>query len=118
MVWAQFQVTGSKTILICACYRPPENQKADITKALHDIFPTLNPKHHIWIAVDFNLPGIEWNMMAPSSNCQQPQECGQFIEIIQDHNRQQTIPQPIRTTESTVSILDLFITNLPDMENK
>ena len=119
MVWAQLQVSGSKTISICSFYRPPDNSDQNYLNALKDIVTQIDTsRNHVWIAGDFNLGNIDWQNTSTKPNSQYPRVCEQLIDLVNDHGLTQMVDKPTRTTSTTSNILDIFLTNTPDMVNR
>ena len=118
MVWAQLQVAGSKVINICSFYQPPNITDPMYLQALSDtIAQTDTTKHHVWVADDFNLGDIDWRTASPTPNSQYTTLRNQLIDMANDNGLSQMVDKPTRTTSTTSSVLDLFLTNLPDMVN-
>ena len=44
--------------------------------------------------------------------------CNNLIDMANDNGLSQMVDKPTRTTSNTSSVLDLFLTNLPDMVNR
>ena len=108
-----YQVTGSTIILICALNKTPNNQEAEITKALNDILQILNSKHHIWIGCDLIYAGsikIWWHPRVTASSLKNVVDLSQCLKTV---TYSKIILQHSHTIENTASILDLFLTNFP-----
>ena len=119
MVWAQIQVSGSKTISICSFYCLPNNSDQNYLNALKDIVTQIDTSaNHVWIAGDFNLGDIHWKTSSLKPNSQHTGMCEQLIDMVNDHGLTQMVDKPTRTTSTTSNTLDIFLTNTPDMVNR
>ena len=117
-VWAQIQVTGSKSVNVCSFYRPPNNTDSAYIYALKDAVAHIDTSaDYVWIAGDFNLGDIDWQSSSIKPCCQHAPICEQLIEMANDHGLSQIVDKPTRTTSTTSNILDIFLTNCPDMVN-
>lgn len=115
IVWISAKLSHRR-IVLGACYRPP-NSSATFVADLHD---TMNavvsryPTCPILLLGDFNYPDIVWSATVPfsrpfSSSTQQ------FIDFCLAFNLTQVVSEPTRVTQSTANILDLALTNCPDL---
>ena len=118
MVWTQLQIVGSKAVYICSIYRPLNNTDPEYLKALEDCVSKLDHKDcHIWIGGDLNLGDIDWNTTSPTPTCHNPRISNQLLDLAHDLGLSQIVDKPTCITETTESILDLFLTNVPEMVN-
>ena len=62
---------------------------------------------NIWLAGDFNLPGIDWELGITKHDSRFKNQHDEFLEILNDHGLTQIITKPTRDS----NILDLFLTN-------
>ena len=72
----------------------------------------------MWVAGDFNLPDIEWDSSSTVLTSQQSNISNKLLDIVHDHCLTQIVNKPTRITQNTANILDLFLTNHPDMINR
>ena len=119
MVWAQIQVSGSKTISICSFYRPPNNSDQNYFDALKDIVTQIDTSaNYVWIVGDFNLGDINWQTSSLKPNSQHTGMREQLIDMVNDHGLTKMVDKPTRTTSTMSNTLDIFLTNTPDMVNR
>ena len=86
MVWAQIQVTGSKSVSVCSFYQPPNNTDSAYIDALKDAVAHIDTSaDYVWIAGDFNLGDIDWQSSSIKPCCQHAPICEQLIEMANDH---------------------------------
>ena len=113
MIWVQIQVIGASHLYVGAFYRPPDIDNLDYLSHLDASLSRIPEGAHVWIGGDFNLADISWtwtdNSVCPSAT--KPALCSRLIDITKDRFLQQLVTEPIRITETTESILDLFFTN-------
>ena len=116
MVRAQIQVTGSKSVNVCSFYRSPNNTDSAYIDALKDAIAHIDTSaDYVWIVGDFNLCDIDWQLSSIKPCCQHASMCEQLIEMANDHGLSQIVDKPMRTTSTTSKILDIYLTNCPDM---
>ena len=70
------------------------------------------------ICVLGDLGDIDWQSSSIKPCCQHAPICEQLIEMANDHGLSQIVDKPTRTTSTTSNILDIFLTNCPDMVNR
>ena len=64
---------------------------------------------HIWLAGDFNLPDIDWDLLNTKPSGVAPGLSKQVIEMTHDFGLEQVVREPTRIN----NILDLFFTSNP-----
>ena len=109
-VWVRVNIAGSKSLYIAGCYRPHENDEEGHEELVSSMSKAADHRNnYIWMAGDFNYPGISWEGEFPSikDNCRNTRLHEEFLEAIDDYNLEQMVQTPTRG-ENT---LDLFLTN-------
>ena len=115
-LWVKLKLRGSDCLTIGCIYRSPSSSDQDSIANLNGLFQTVRGLHssHLLIAGDFNLPQIDWNAKlssAPTSHVSH-----RFLEMLNDNFLFQHVDKPTRFRPNfTPSVLDLIITNEPDM---
>ena len=109
ILWCRLGLTGSKSSLFCAYYRPhisDEHSLNELDKSLQRIG---NSSENIFLAGDFNLPNWDWKnkLIKPSSGYHNLHL--QFGDILDDNGLTQILKNPSRGE----NVLDLFVTNVP-----
>ena len=62
MVWAKINVVGYKDLYVCSYYRPKVDDRDSLDLLFSSLDRICNSKNcHIWLAGDFNFPGINWS---------------------------------------------------------
>ena len=112
MAWAKISIVGYKDLYVCSYYRP----KADDRDSLDLLFSSLdricNSKNcHIWLAGDFNFPGIDWASKTLKHNCPSSDLHELFVKSLDDYGLTQMVDKPTRLSNT----LDLFTTNNPTL---
>jgi len=87
-------------------------------EALNDALSHIPSKSQIWVGGDFNLGDIDWQSSSVQTNSSQTRIASQLIELVDNHAMTQIVDKPTRTTETSSNILDLFLTNSPDLVNR
>ena len=69
IVWVTNKIQGSKDVTIGAFYRSPQfgdtyDYMNELRESINKIKRTNN--EHIWLAGDFNLPDIDWDLLIPN----------------------------------------------------
>ena len=69
IVWVTNKIQGSKDVTIGAFYRSPRfgdtyDYMNELRESINKIKRTNN--EHIWLAGDFNLPDIDWDLLIPN----------------------------------------------------
>lgn len=108
-------LNGSSTdILIGVFYRPPDMVSAFVEEFYRILSEVCNrfPNCVLLIFGDFNYPRINW---ATLSVTESERESNAFLQSCLDFSLSQLIMQPTRRTATCSSILDLILTNTPDI---
>ena len=109
----KIECQGKKPLIMCAAYRPPDNDRqymdqmcADI-KLIHNSYPGCA----FWCGGDFNLPDIDWTNEIITSN-RYPVEINQsLLDLLCELNLTQLVNFPTRA----VNTLELLFTNRPSL---
>ena len=100
-------------LIICAFYRPPNNDLTYMTDLCNILFQIANsyPDSPIWIAGDINLPNIDWQTSCVSNSTYLICLCNLFLNFLQEYGFTQIVSFPTRGK----NILDIFATNRPSL---
>lgn len=103
-------------LIFCVCYRSP-SAPAGFCNALHDALHAVRAKFTnapIFLFGDFNFPGIDWSSATISTDVTLS-ESSQFCTLCSEFSLTQVVTQPTRLTRTTSSVLDLLLTDAPDL---
>ena len=102
--------------LIGVCYRTPTQEifDIDLDKALCQLLREVSSRHVLFMG-DFKYGDIDWTNPYSMSVTVASKE---FIDCLDDRFLTQHVKEPTRITSNGSSILDLVITNDPDMVEK
>ena len=81
----------------------------ELRESINKIKRTNN--EHIWLAGDFNLPDIDWDLLNAKPGGVAPGLSKQLIDITNDFGLEQVVREPTRIN----NILDLFFTSNPTL---
>ena len=109
----KIECQGKKPLIMCAAYRPPNNDRQYMDQLCADI-KLIHDSHlgcAFWCGGDFNLPDIDWTDEIISSN-RYPIEINQtLLDLLCDLNLTQIVNFPTRA----VNTLELLFTNRPSL---
>lgn len=108
LIWISIHVKGLSPVYIGAFYRPQSTNR-DFVNELDLSLSRIPPNASIWLLGDFNLPDIDWDIIAFRPCGQYPAISKLMIDILNDHNLHQLVKEPTRDQ----NILDLCLTNSP-----
>ena len=111
ILWVKLETAGAKQTYIGAFYRPHENDNPSLENLNLSLDRLKNTNSNIYLAGDFNLPGIDWELGVTKFNSRSKGQHDFFLEILNDHNFCQIVKKPTRGP----NILDLFLTNNPSL---
>ena len=111
MLWIKISVVGSKDLYVCSYYRPNAGDRESLEYLNNSLNKISSKNCHIWLAGDFNLPGLNWSRNEIKPDCPYPALHEQFVEILDDNGLTQLVDKPTRQNNT----LDLFITNNPSL---
>ena len=109
ILWIKFKTCNDHQYIVGAFYRP----NAAACTPLEELDMSLYKLHEkfknatIWLAGDFNSPGINWSDMTLFEGVNHVLAHNHLIDIIQNHGLHQLVTSP------TLNTLDLFLTNDP-----
>ena len=107
IVSTELRTVTDKKILYCCCYRPPDANQCWMEKFKFYLQTVCAHYENIIMAGDFNLPNIHWDTLENTSCVNELVS----VELLNDHYLSQLINAPTRGN----IILDLVITNMPDL---
>ena len=114
ILWCRLEVYGTKTIHICAYYRPHEGDE-DSLQQLEDSLVKLKQKHeNVLIGGDFNFPGWDWKNKIIKQGCRYRSLHEKFGEILDDNSLVQLVDEGTRGRNT----LDIFATNFVSRVDK
>ena len=90
-----FQVT--KSLYVGGYYRPHEGD-TDSTRHLCDSLSRIcnHTQSHVWLARDFNYPGIDWTGQTIKSECWHITRRSEFLDTLDATPLEQIIQEPTR----------------------
>lgn len=98
MIWAKL-CCSRVSVLVGAFYCPPNGNVSSLG-AIQDFISEYSKRYtHMVLAVDFNLPHINWDHMQTLLDCQQPHL---LIDIVFSWNLTQVVCSPTRSTNACV----------------
>ncbi len=104
-MWVKIKA-GNNILLICVCYRPP-NSKAEFWTKLQDSVDLVKQS------------GVDRIMLVGDLNADPRTREGHLLNIFSiSNNFTLHVKEPTRITPTTATILDQFITNIPNMLKK
>lgn len=112
-VWCKISRRTGQDVLIGVCYRTPTAgiHNADIDELLRKLISEVSSQHLLLMG-DFNYGDILWS----SPGSEPTTEASKlFIECLDDCFLTQHVNKPTRITATSSSILDLVITDCPEM---
>ena len=116
LVAAKVQCHGKKPLIICAVYRPPNNNREymdTLCATIRDIYNS-HPGCAFWCGGDFNLPDIYWPDETISGS-QYPKYINQaLLDLLRSCNLDQIVDFPTRINNT----LEIMLTNRPTLVHK
>ena len=124
-IWTETQIKGISPIVTCTFYRPPKDaqgfQLDELDQALSKLGNKINTQYVI-IMGDFNLPNIDWGNHAIKPNSGYTTcsiiAANKLLTIMEEHGLTQHVRIPTHTQGNSSNILDLVLTNRPDLIKK
>ncbi|CAC5397146.1 unnamed protein product [Mytilus coruscus] len=119
-LWVKVQIIGSPDLYMGSFYKPPNKTDEDYLTHLGKSISRIRHSEncHLWLGGDFNLGGIDWNNYSIKQKAYNSKQCQQLIDICQDNYLEQVVTTPTHYTETSQSILDIFLTNNSSLVNK
>jgi hypothetical protein len=73
LVWAQLNISGSRSVCIGSFYRPPKTECEYLEELNTSLARAANkPNTQIWLGGDFNVPGMDWTSLSVKPGSPQP----------------------------------------------
>ena len=121
-IWTETQIKGISPIVICTFYRPPKDPQVfqfdELDQALSKLGNKINTQNII-IMADFNLPNIDLGNHAINPNSgYSTVAANKLLTIMEEHGLTQHVRIPTHTQGNYSNILDLVLTNRPDLIKK
>ena len=109
IVLAEITTLSNMKLLLCSCYHR-RNEDQNCIECFNSFHGNICASHqHVVLAGDFNRPQISWSSPEKTTGCSE----NAFIELLNDHFMVQLNNTEIREN----NILDLVITNIPELVN-
>jgi hypothetical protein len=111
IVAIKIELVNHQPLVVCAAYRPTNNDVKKAIQLYQDMEKIANRNHSsiLWVAGDFNLPGIDWKTISITGHQYRKPINEGFLELICSIGLEQLVDEPTRK-ENT---FDLFLTNRP-----
>ena len=71
-LWVQINLTGARLVLIGAYYKPQEHDQLSFEEFNKSLAMVKQTNSQIWLLGDFNIPMVDWELMAPKPDCSHP----------------------------------------------
>ena len=114
-VWLKITTKGAKALYVGGYYRPHVDDAHSAEELMKSLSLLSNKTaSHIWLAGDFNYPGIDWDHTTLKENCPHPTLHRNFVMCLEDLALHQVVKEPTRDE----NILDLFITSNETLVNR
>lgn len=113
-LWVSIDSKHSRN-LFGVCYRPPSSDSSFVDKlrdVLSELFVSF-PKCNVTLLGDFNFPSIDWS--ASVQLCCPSSDARRFHSVCLDFYFSQLVTFPTRVIRGSSTILDLVLTNNPDL---
>ena len=109
-IWLEVFVKNSKSFLLATCYRPPDGSNylpPDLNDNLNEMLGVcIRESKEIIMLGDFNVNFLKKN------------EHTAFKELFRRHGFKQIIKKPTRTTNESSTLIDIIMTNHPQVISK
>ena len=117
LISVKVRINRSKSIIVAAFYRPPNESTTEHAQTVLDELARLRQEHskcEFWIGGDFNLSDIDWPTLAIKSNQYPAAMSSIYLNIPGQCGVEQLVEAPTRGN----NILDLFFTSHPSLVSK
>ena len=115
IVWVRVDVKGVKSLFVAGFYRPHAHDRESAQQLRDSINRITNrTKSHIWIAGDFNYPGIDWERNDIKASCPHPALHTDFLNLLDETS----LTQVVKTATRDNNTLDLFLTSNSTLVNR
>lgn len=103
--WLELTLAGAGRIAIATAYRPERVTVGSAIEALSESVSAFNHCDHIFVLTDFNV-----DLLQPSTSAAR-----ELLSFLYQRNLEQLVTEPTRVTNSSATLLDLFITSSPNL---
>lgn len=113
IVWVTIKIQGAKDLTIGSFYRSQQfGNKPEYFDALRESLDNIKKSNgQILLGGDFNLPGVDWDLLAVRPGGSYANLSRQMLDITSDFGLEQVVRKPTRGN----NILDLFFTSNPTL---
>ena len=118
-VWCRLVDEHNKTYLVGCFYDPPSDCLLSLSEFLTVLQDRAQPQNsRILVGGDFNLPDINWDCMMTKVGGRCKNKNDMLLDFLNNCGLEQLVRTPTRITNDTSNILDLFVTNTPQLVSK
>ena len=112
VVWVRIKIQGTRTLYVCAYYRPNESDAESLALFKESLAKAAAiPNAHIIVGGDMNLPDWDWKNMTLKPGSSTPSIHRDFVDLLHDYGMEQMVDEPTRGANT----LDLICTNSPHL---
>ena len=118
-IWCRIVDKLNRHYLLGCFYDPPDDRDVSLSEflaVLEDKARTHNSR--VIVGGDFNLPDIDWDSMMYKAGGKYRNKCEMLLNVINTCGLEQMIRTPTRVTDNVSNILDLVLTNTPQLVTK
>ena len=108
LISVKVRINRSKSIIVAAFYRPPNESTTEHAQTVLDELARLRQEHsksEFWIGGDFNLPNIDWQTLAVKSNQYPAAMSSIYLNIPGQCGVEQLVEAPTRGEQHTGPLL-------------
>ena len=117
-IWCRIIDKGKKHYIIGCLYDPPSDCELRLSEFLSVLEQkALSTNFRIIVGGDFNLPDIDWTNMISSTGGRYRNKNDILVNVVNSYGLEQMVKVPTRVTEHASNILDIIITNVPQLVN-
>ena len=120
IICCSLNLAGKKKTFFLSCY-DSHSDGCEVIDGLNQTLTKIfkkHPKATVVIGGDFNLKEINWNTYSHIPSTPNAKLCNEFINVLSKFSLEQLVREPTRFTATTANILDLLITNSPELITK
>lgn len=114
LAWCKIQSKGQRDIYVGSFYRPPGNDPVPLEQLEASLSHLANTNSIIILGGDFNLPHVNWETHEVTPGAPNPRLHDKLVSILEDSG----LHQSNQTATRKENILDLLITNVPNLVNR
>ena len=118
-MWCRIVDKHQKAYVLGCFYDPTSDcnlSLAEFLAVLEERAQLHNSK--ILVGGDFNLPGINWGCMMTKAGARHQNKNEMLLNVLHNSGLEQVVKTPTRIADNVSNILDLFITNVPQLISK